>query len=104
MIANDSYINLVEAAALLPPGRAGARVHPATLTRWILSGVRAVGGNRVKLRAVRCGSRWLTTREWLEHFLAECAGTTPLPPAIHTPVQRRRDHDRATKELEKMGI
>src|SRR5262245_39050896 len=65
----DRYRPLHE-AALLVPGRGRARVHASTLARWITRGVRTPDGRRVRLRAVRLGSKWLTTRGWIEEFAA----------------------------------
>jgi hypothetical protein len=102
--AEPTYLLLREAAALVPSSRGSGRCHPATLTRWILQGVRAVGGRRVNLRAVRRGSTWLTTRPWLEQFLADCAGPDTAPPPVRTPGQRARADRIAAKKLEKLRI
>jgi hypothetical protein len=49
----DDAITLGQAARLCPPSRAGRPVSPATLTRWISTGIRTRNGSRVKLQAVR---------------------------------------------------
>lgn len=57
-------IPLKDACKLLPSGRAGKRVHLATLYRWVLSG---------KLPAVRRGRNYFVRREDLD--------------ALHKPVE-----------------
>jgi hypothetical protein len=106
VIAKQVYLSLSQAAALLPVGRGGARIHPATLSRWILAGVRAPGGRRVRLAGLRCGSRWLTTEEALEQFMLDCAGPVAIdqPAPVRSPGQARRSHQRAEKQLAAAGI
>src|SRR5207302_1262851 len=50
-------------------GRDGQEIHPSTLTRHALTGVKLRDGTRVKLRAVKVGSRWMTTESWLREFI-----------------------------------
>jgi excisionase family DNA binding protein len=90
----SEYIGLAAAARLLGKiGRGDAAVHPATLTRWIHQG---------RLRAVRVGSKWATTREWVEEFVA--AGTAAVLPAVPTPERSPADRDRAAEAaLEKLS-
>lgn len=62
-------------AAKLRPGRGGKPLSPATLTRWILAGVRGRDGGRVRLKAERFGSRWSTRADRLDAFIdAQTAG------------------------------
>ena len=74
-------------AASLPGSRGAPRVHPATVTRWILVGCRARDGSRVKLAATRVGSRWLVSQADLDRFFASLGADVtsppnpPLPPA-----------------------
>ena len=101
-LTDDSliYRSLSQVARRLPPNRGNKPVHPATLTRWILEGVVLSDGSRIKLRAVRFPSAWLTTDTWVEDFLeaitADRMGEKPAPiPArernIRTPAKRRRE-------------
>jgi hypothetical protein len=108
-LTTEAVLSLSQAARLLPPGRGSAHVHAATLTRWILQGCRAPGGRRVCLRAARVGSRWVTSREALNEFLAALTprhGAGPLTPdpAPRTPAQRRRASTRAEAELARLGL
>jgi hypothetical protein len=66
-LANESLIGLAQAAATLPPGRRGKRVHLSTILRWVLKGVKTPTG-LVQLEAIRLGGRWLTSREAMQRF------------------------------------
>lgn len=59
----DDYITLTEAAKIAP-GR------PSTncIWRWCRRGVKARGGERVRLQHVRIGGMIYTTARWLEAF------------------------------------
>ena len=102
---HERLITLAEAARRFPGHRGGDHVHPATLTRWILRGAVSVTGRRVRLEAVRCGSRWLTSAEAVARFMA--ALTDNVAPAsetsTRTPVARHRAAEAAIRELERLG-
>jgi Protein of unknown function (DUF1580) len=88
------YISLARACQDLPGYRGKARLHPATLTRWILRGIRGADGTRVRLTAVRCGGRWLTSTAAMAEFQAALTAAS-LPPAdlggpIRSPSARSR--------------
>ncbi len=103
MLAEEQLISLVQAAARFPGHRGANRLHPATLTRWILKGARSVNGERVKLEAMRLGSRWLTSEPALQRFADALAGTPSEAPPTRTPTTRRRASARAEAELRAMG-
>lgn len=65
----------------------GRKMHPNTLTRWRLSGVRGV-----KLRCLRIGARWHTTTQWFREFLAELNGEKTQP-------IQRPDAERIAREM-----
>lgn len=102
MLHDEGYISLSQAAARFPGHRGTARLHPATLTRWILKGAIAVDGRRVKLEATRVGCRWLTTVPALERF-AEALSTAPESAPARSTTARQKASDRATAELRAMG-
>lgn len=92
-----------------PPSRGGKSLHYSTLLRWILRGVRTPDGGLVRLEAVRCGSKWCTTRAAAQRFIERLTpsldadnGTPALQP--RTPHQRRKAAERAGERLEQMGI
>jgi hypothetical protein len=105
-LLSETVRNLTEAANLFPSFRNGRPVHPATLTRWILKGVRGPNGACVRLEALKRPAGWITSVEAVERFLAALtpnlnASRAPTPA---TPGKRRRASERAAKELEKLGI
>ena len=104
--STETTISLTEAGQLLPRGRNGAKPGLSTLLRWILVGCKGPDGEKVKLRAGRCGGKWFTSQEALREFieaLTPCVeGVEALPP--RTLKQRRRASERAARELERMGI
>jgi hypothetical protein len=69
-MTKETLLSLPQAAALLPPGRAGRPVSKSTLIDWIDPGTKGPAGELVRLEAVRCGRRWLTSREALARFMA----------------------------------
>jgi hypothetical protein len=78
--------------------------HKATVIRWILKGVRTPDGRRVKLRAWRFGSRWMTNTESVEEFIR--ATTAPADPdqPPRSPSGRRQASEQARAELKAMGM
>jgi hypothetical protein len=103
LLNDEPLITLSQAATRFPGHRGADRLHPATLTRWILKGVRALDGRRVRLEAVRVGSRWLTSEAALARF-ADALGTpdAPVPPP-RSPATRRKASEQADSELKRMG-
>jgi hypothetical protein len=67
-IVTPPYITIPQAARSLPSGRKGQPTHSATITRWITGGSKGPDGEIIRLKAVRLGGRWLTTRRWLDEF------------------------------------
>jgi hypothetical protein len=105
-VTSDDTLTLREACSLLPRGRHGSKPHLSTLLRWITVGVPGPGGGRIKLAAVRCGAKWVTSRAALREFVQ---ALTPRPngePAAptRTPTQRSRAATRADKALEAAGF
>ena len=88
------------------PGKRGRRVHPSTVTRWILTGCPARSGTRVRLAATRCGSRWVVDPADLDTFFTALAAypqtpTTPAPALNRTDAQTRAA--RASDALARRG-
>jgi len=81
-VTNSDTLTLTEACRVLPPGRNGSRPHLSTLLRWIMHGVPAPDGRRVRLAAVRMGGKWLISRAALADFaeaLTPRLDTEPAP-------------------------
>lgn len=92
----------------VPGARGGRRLHPATVTRWIISGCPNRAGTRVRLPATRCGGRWLVNPAHLaEFFLALAATDAPptVPPITpkRSEAQQRNASEAAARELERRG-
>jgi len=93
----------------VPGHRQNARLHLSTLIRWCAVGVKLPDGGRLRLRAIRAGSRWLTTDEWFAEFLtaltvAHTADSGTTSPPSRTPAQRQAASRRAAAELAQVGI
>ena len=99
---SEPLITLCQAASRYPGHRGAGRLHPSTLTRWILRGVRGVGGERIRLEAVRVGCRWLTSEAALERFAAALGGAEE-PSTPRTPASRNNAAENAGRELEQLG-
>jgi Protein of unknown function (DUF1580) len=78
--------------------------HKATVIRWIIRGVKTPDGRRVRLRAWRFGSRWMTTAEAVEEFSQVVL--VPSEPAAppRTMSARQRASEQAEAELRAMGM
>lgn len=101
-LLGEKLLTLGQACRQLPGSRGADRKHPATLTRYILRGSRGVGGQVVKLEAIRDGNRWLTSEEALARFFERLAASNPMP-ATAPRTARERAHAAAEAELERMG-
>jgi hypothetical protein len=105
-LQTEQTLSLSQAARLLPPGRRGRPVTLSCLLRWVLDGIDAPSGGRVRLEAARLGGRWVTSREALQRFAERL--TPPFDgapaPAPRSPVTRRRAAERAGEELGRLGI
>jgi hypothetical protein len=102
-LTGEPLISLGQAAAKYPGHRGANRLHPATLTRWILRGVRALDGRRVRLEAVRVGCRWLTSEAALARFAA-ALGATGDPAPIQSPAARDKAASAADRDLQELGV
>ena len=78
------------------PGKSGSRMNRATPARWILLGCPALDGTRVRLKATRCGSRWLIDPGDLAAFFVALAATPLSPPTASPPTPTRAETDRRT--------
>lgn len=81
----------------VPGHRRNSRTHLSTLIRWATRGVKTPDGNRVRLRAVRAGAKWLTTDEWFALFLdALTTASQPSDEPHLAPVRTPAARDRAS--------
>jgi hypothetical protein len=101
---SDSTLSLTQAARRLPRLRAGRPVHPSTLWRWALTGLRGV-----RLETAMVGGVRVTSEEALRRFFAAVGGASTMPDRGVAPVTRRtsaRDrHDEAVeRRLDAEGL
>jgi len=99
--ANDELISLTTAAKLFPGSRGAARTHPATITRWILTGLRRTDGKIIKLAGARMGYRWFTTIKALNELSGELS-SIPIA-TTDTPQMSSGDIAAANQECARMG-
>jgi hypothetical protein len=101
------YYRLAEAARQFLPWKDGKPQNPAALNRAILKGVKLRDGSRRKLRARWFPCGWGVTQEDVEAFLAALTrdrlGAEPAAPP-RVPAARRRAHEAAERELDRIGI
>jgi hypothetical protein len=71
--ADVRYLKPAQAARIWPT--AGRSPHPSKVVRAIVDGTRSKQrpGERIKLRAVHNGQRWLTTSAWIEEYVCAIA-------------------------------
>ena len=103
LLGGEPLISLSKAAKQFPGHRENGHLNASTILRWIILGCLSIGGRRIKLEAVRLGSRWVTSNEAIARFTAalnDVAGDTdviPIPPP--------RGAQAATAELDaRLGI
>jgi hypothetical protein len=100
----DTQAMSLSAAARRLPGRHGGCAHPSTVSRFVNHGVRLPNGQRVKLKATRCGATVFVTEQALLDFIAAMNPVAPNEPAPQrTAAERDRAAARACRELELAG-
>jgi hypothetical protein len=106
----QTYLGLAAAARLCPSNRMGKPVHPATLTRWIMRGIRLHDGTTLRLAAKRFPGGWATTRQDLDGFIDRLtadhcgAPAVPVNTIVEPSADRVRALDRAEKALDEAGV
>jgi hypothetical protein len=98
-ILSETVLTLVQAADRLPGSKGCDHPDPATLTRWILRGVKTPAG-RVRLEAAKLPSGWRTSAQAVDRFLAA------LNPADEPSTRRNRTRpgEAAGRRLQAMGL
>jgi hypothetical protein len=104
-----AYLKLSDFANRVPGHKANARLHISTLIRWCTRGVKLPDGSRLRLRADRVGSRWLTTNEWFAEFLsamttAHNPTSAGISPVFRSPHQRQQSSQKADEEAEQESV
>ena len=94
-ITNEQLVPIRQVPQRLPPHSNGKTVHVSAVYRWIQRGVRGV-----QLEAIRIGGTTYTSAEALQRFADQLTGRTkPVPPELTPPVSRRRQIDRASRQV-----
>lgn len=98
-IFSEQTLRIQEAAKI-------AHVSFATLWRWILRGIPDPNGDRVRLEALRCGGKWLTSREALVRFANRLTPDLNDGPTFVPRSAQKRKHasERAAAKLQQKGI
>jgi hypothetical protein len=96
----EDAITLKAACRLPELKRDGKPLHLATIFRWASRGVRGV-----VLETMQQGASKVTTREAIDRFFAKLGGEIDTDAKVpgRTPLRRKRDHERADKELAGAG-
>ncbi len=99
-IIEEGPIGMSQAARCYGTYRQGRPTAASTLTRHALHGVRLPDGRVVKLGAIRCAGRLMTSKSAIIRFLAaqNQQPTEDSPPAP-TPARRQRAAAAASSEL-----
>lgn len=106
---SESSLTLSEAAAL--PGAPDR----SSLWRWITTGVKCRGGQRIHLEAVKLGGKLITSRQAIEAFASELAendrryyltrkAATINPERTPSERQQERANEAAEQRLRARGI
>jgi hypothetical protein len=84
-----------------PGTRKNASLHLAMI-RCCTRGIRQLDGSKIRLGAVRVGSRWLTTDEWVDEFISALTAAHSPDDKSHrhrSPAQLTRSSVAAAEEL-----
>lgn len=99
-------LTVSQACRLYPGNRGNDTLAPSTMTRWIVKGCPSRNGQRVRLKATRCGSRWLIAPDDLTAFfaaLADIIGQPAPPPKSASSKPPAVRADKAVQELARRG-
>lgn len=101
-VESEELITMKQAAELYPSRRVGKRLNVSTIWRWSLHGARGQ-----ILETCHVGGQRFTSRQALQRFIDGCSNAPtahyPNPPK-RTAAQRQRDHEKAERELDRMGV
>jgi hypothetical protein len=107
-IESCPYRSLSQIARRIPSTKGDGAVHTATLTRWILRGVRVADGTVIKLEARKFPGGWKVTEEAVEHFLdrltSAALGDDSKPESIRPSMARQKELARVDVELASCGF
>ena len=107
ILDGEKLVSVSQIAKQVPGSRGSESQHPATITRWIVKGIKLRDGSRLRLKADRYGSRWMIKpsdfaqflRDTTESFLPSDAAS----PAPRSPAKVRRAAEQAEAALIAQG-
>lgn len=70
MIDTEGMLTVDEVRRVVPGSRGAKFTSRATVGRWVTNGCPTRAGGRIKLKAIRIGSRWLIRPDDLTAFFA----------------------------------
>lgn len=100
----ETIISLADAARRLPGRRAGKKPRIETLYRWTAHGCRGVVLESVQIGGTRCTSVEALDRYFAALTAQAMPGTPPAPPTTRLSAARRRQVEKAQRELAAAGI
>jgi hypothetical protein len=106
-IADTRGRPVAEIARSIPSCRINGSTHPATVSRWIMRGVRLRDGFWLKLAATRTPGGWLVTDGALDAFLAALTADRTGEPVAAVPsatARRQRELAAVSAALEREGF
>jgi hypothetical protein len=102
-IVSGDNLGFAAAAKLFGQSRKDSSVSPSCVWRWAKHGVEISGGDRVRLEALKLGSRWLTSKGAMQRFLARLQRADQTTSARTTKERSASDAD-AGRQLQRFGI
>jgi hypothetical protein len=105
---SDTTLSLAQAARRLPRLRAGRPVHPSTVWRWALAGLRGI-----RLETAMVGGVRVTSEEALRRFFAEVDNATAggadgrpnvTSSSMMRPAARSRHDEHVERQLDAEGL
>src|SRR4051794_13451247 len=105
-ILNENPMGFSALARRITSRRRDGSITPQACWRWHTRGVRRRDGVVVKLEAVLCAGRYLTSYAAYERFVAAQNEANPsrLPTPVRNPGKRHRDDAAAAELLAEAGI
>jgi hypothetical protein len=106
-IARGLGVTLNQVRPILPSARKGKPATRSRLVRWILDGVTAPDGRRVRLEAVRLAGKWVTTPQAIARFAAAQTprlGSDDAVPAPRPAAHCGRPSEHVGHQLDALGL
>lgn len=94
-IGSEEILTFSQTTERLPRARSGRAVHPNTIWRWAMRGLKARSGRIVKLEVAKIGGRNCTSKEALDRFFAALQDSHVAP---------QPSRKRVEEELNRIGI